>query len=379
MLNVHLRCTVEICRHGCPEHCSKLPPPPGSHVADVHGQFSDQEPIAVQSQISQKLVRPNSIEETSDGQSEGPEQIQRDKPDIHNMGGQQGPQQQSSEEIQRPILQLNQQVVPPPPPHQRAPQYQPQQQHQQQQGPVLRHPPQQGAEVFPQYPSQIMHPPPPPPPRYFGVGGPPPPPGHGHAAAPPPPPGLGLVPGAPPMHRQPPRKLIPPGLLRQRPDISGFQQHNMPNMRHQLPVTGPPAPVFPSQIYRDEVSKEQPVFHQQHRQAERVQSMIMSPEHKDDDERSNEESVGRQGEPLKSSASEEAERLQEILNEEIRAEPMVGNQDTEEDDEPQQTQQEEQQENKKPTIEELSQVLLRQPSKPMALKGQSLCHTCLPE
>ncbi|CAL8114210.1 unnamed protein product [Orchesella dallaii] len=309
MLNVHLRCTVEICRHGCPEHCSKLPPPPGTHIADVHGQFSDQEPIAVQSQISQQKVKPNSIEETADGHNEGPEEISRDKPDIHQEAQRVQKlqeEQQSSEEVRRPPqhLPLPQQHQGPPQHSQRLPHFQPPQQHQ---GPPMRYPSQQPPEMYPQHPPQMLHPPPP---RYFGRGGPPPGPN-----GPPPPPG---------MFRQPPRKLIPPGLLRQRPDIPPFQQHNLPNFRHSLPpMASSLPPAFPSQMYRESSAPDQAMLEHQHRQqAERLQSMVMKPEHKTEEEISNEQTVSRKGEPIKDT-NEETEQADDSNNEEEEEEEEV--------------------------------------------------------
>lgn len=334
MLNVHLRCTVEICRHGCPDHCSKLPPPPGTHIADVHGQFSDNEPIAVQSQVSQTKVKPNSIEEHD---NEGPEEIEKEKPDIHREAiqahqAQQHSQQQhqSSEEMRRPI-QIQHQQQPsnqpnqqPPVSHQRPPQFQhPPLQHQ---GPPLRYPSQPPPEGFNQFPPQMMHPPPPR--GYFGRGP------HTPPGAPPP-----MPPG---MFRQPPRKLIPPGLVRQRPDISSFQ-HNVPNLRHHAPPNMAVPQVFPSQqnMFRENMppqefrenmpTQEQAMLEQHRKQAERVQSMILPPEHKDE-LNNNEEIVARQGEPQKDADATEEEEVDadnenaandEESQDDIKAEQLV--------------------------------------------------------
>lgn len=45
MLNVHLRCTVEICRHGCPDHCTGASEGPAVK-GNVVGQYSESEPVA---------------------------------------------------------------------------------------------------------------------------------------------------------------------------------------------------------------------------------------------------------------------------------------------------------------------------------------------
>ncbi|ODN03491.1 RNA-binding protein 12B [Orchesella cincta] len=354
MLNVHLRCTVEICRHGCPEHCSKLPPPPGSHIADVHGQFSDQEPIAVQSQVSQQKVKPNSIEETADGQSEGPEQVSRDKPDIHEEAQRVQKlheEQQSSEEVRRPPPPQQHQGLPPPQHSQRHQHFQPPQQHQ---GPPMRYPSQQPPEMYSQHPPQMMHPPPP---RYFGRGGPPQGPNG------PPPPG---------MFRQPPRKLIPPGLMRQRPDIAPFQQHNHPNFRHSLPpMPSAIPPAFPSQMYRESTAPEQTIMEQHLRQqvqAERLQSMLMKPEHKTEEEISHEDTVSRKGEPTKDT-NEEAENVEDSINEEEEEEEEEKEVPQKEEVTNQKQEQEHKQERAPVPVSNPRESLI---SQPQALKGDPI-------
>jgi len=104
MLNVHLRCTVEICRHGCPNHCSsqyQIPPHGGPKPSPSQNVHNFLEPAPAQSQNIPTFGRPNALQEEAP-QSLRPEPLPQ--PVQHH-----GP---PKAQIQETFLQ------PPPPPPQ---------------------------------------------------------------------------------------------------------------------------------------------------------------------------------------------------------------------------------------------------------------------
>lgn len=68
MIDVHVRCTVEICRHGCPDHCTKGSRPTRDH----EGQYSENKEVA---------TSPNELNEDN----KNIEEIPKQKPDIHEF------------------------------------------------------------------------------------------------------------------------------------------------------------------------------------------------------------------------------------------------------------------------------------------------------
>ncbi|CAG7720841.1 unnamed protein product [Allacma fusca] len=231
MLNVHMRCTVEICRHGCPDHCTPHELPSGSKPV---GQKVDAPTNHIQEQVVsesiQSVVKANEVPQATPKSYTVSDNVNTLKPEqppkqpsetpvpvnvVDNIREHVKPQEKPSPQpehqhvpqFQPPQQPENQQHVPQyqpqqPPENQHAPQFQPPQhpEHQQnlpqfpqlqQQQPENQHVPQFPPPKQPdnQHPTQFQPPPPPPsfpqngpahlpPHMYHPVrNGPPPPPG----------------------------------------------------------------------------------------------------------------------------------------------------------------------------------------------------------
>ena len=224
MLNVHLRCTVEICRHGCPNHCSsQYGPPPGhkkgpisNDLGSLNGEHSLLEPIAHESQNTEKFASPNDLSSGNEKPREIHVQLSSTaQPPLHTLG-----------EVLEPQPQPQPQLQPQP-----QPQHQPQSQPQQ--GP----PPQPNGQLS----LSLLPPLPPHPQQVFPTPGRPPHPQHI------PPQLIQQRPGAPPQRLRSPfppnmHKHQQPGMFRH-PPKQGQNFPPRPFMKHR---PGRPQP-FPSQ------------------------------------------------------------------------------------------------------------------------------------
>lgn len=250
MLNVHLRCTVEICRHGCPEHCTSASSP-SAQQGNLVGQFSANEPVGSQSQNTISKVRPGDSGDSSaeSGEKNGlghmPNSIPNAKPrdpllHNHNTNGPQNLNQGSIHE---------------------APRFPPQPQ------------PHSSGEIFNANVPPQMRPPPP--------------------LLPQPHPQFGGRPQRAPRPQPHYQSKFPPGLMRQRPDLMRFP----PMTPHGPRFTG----TIKHTIGPDAGAEPNFVKEQERHHSQVAQNMLMKPEPKRGLENSAEGGLSeRSGEPLSS-------------------------------------------------------------------------------